>query len=134
MQDAGSVADLWLVASKRGSRSPRLSRPDRCAVCDLALAVGELALWHPGPRLVTCSGCSLDQPKVIEGPPGGSAQREYDRRHRQREEHARQKLGGLGVAVARMIDEPRAPRPGSKEPTARPASARDSPSCLTTTA
>jgi hypothetical protein len=37
---------------------------------------------------------------------GASAQREYDRRHAQREARAREKLGVLGVFLARVTEEP----------------------------
>ncbi len=43
---------------------------------------------------------------VLEGAPGASAQREYQRRHDRREQHAREKLGVVGVALARVIAEP----------------------------
>lgn len=41
-----------------------------------------------------------------EGQPGASALREYDRRHATQERHARETLGGLGVLLSRLIDEP----------------------------
>lgn len=44
--------------------------------------------------------------EVVEGVAGASAQREYNRRHAQREDRAREKLGSLGVLLARVIDEP----------------------------
>jgi hypothetical protein len=51
---------------------------------------------------------SREQPKGpdLPGQPGASALREYERRHKRREQHAREKLGGLGVFLARVIDEP----------------------------
>jgi Nuclease-related domain len=51
---------------------------------------------------------SREQPKApdLPGQPGASALREYERRHKRREQHAREKLGGLGVFLARVIDEP----------------------------
>jgi hypothetical protein len=89
-----------------GSKSLRLRRPDRCAVCERELAAGDQALWHAASRVVTCVGCTLQSSEVAEGVPGASAQREYDRRHAQREARAREKLGGLGVLLARVTDEP----------------------------
>jgi nuclease-like protein len=94
------------MSSAAGSKSLRLSRPDRCAVCELDLAAGERALWHKGLRVVTCVGCSLAPQEVVEGVAGASAQREYNRRHAQRQDRAREKLGGHGVLFARVIDEP----------------------------
>jgi hypothetical protein len=115
----------------------RLRRPDRCVVCELELAAGQKALWYGGPRVVTCVGCRLEAPAVIEtaavaepsaavealsveGQPGASALREYERRHRAREQRARAKLGALGRLLARVVDEPQS---GSR-PSARVSRAR----------
>jgi hypothetical protein len=70
------------------------------------LDVGVEALWHRGPRVVTCLGCSFDGEPVVSGEAGASALREYERRQKPREDYAREKLGGLGVALARVIDPP----------------------------
>lgn len=94
------------MAAHDSSRLLRLSRVDYCAVCQAELAVGERALWDPGRRVVTCLNCTLPLPGVEAGNPGGSAREEYERRHRKREDHARDKLNGLGVFLARIIDEP----------------------------
>jgi hypothetical protein len=56
--------------------------------------------------VVTRVGCTLEPQEVVEGVGGASDQREYDRRHAHREDHAPEKLGGLGVLLARVIDEP----------------------------
>jgi hypothetical protein len=48
---------------------------------------------------------SPQEPPAVDRP-GASALREYERRHQQRENHARQTLGGLGGLLARVIDEP----------------------------
>jgi hypothetical protein len=47
---------------------------------------------------------------VTEGGAGASARREYERRHANREQYARERLGGLGVLLARVIDEPQSTR------------------------
>jgi hypothetical protein len=112
----------------------RLRRADSCVVCGLKLDVGQEALWYAGPRVVSCVGCRLEgpvvvdspavvdtptfaePPVVVEGPPvlegeaGASALREYERRRRKREEHARAKLGALGGVLARVVDEPQSTR------------------------
>lgn len=75
-------------------------------VCQRALAVGEEAIWHRDLRQVSCVGCPVDTGAVAEGTAGASALREYERRHRHREDHAREKLGGLGVVLPCVIDEP----------------------------
>lgn len=89
-----------------GSKRLRLRRADRCLACDRELAVGDEAVWHRDIRRVTCVGCRVDGRAVDEGTAGASALREYERRHRRREEHARERLGGLGALLARVIDEP----------------------------
>jgi hypothetical protein len=43
---------------------------------------------------------------VLEGNPGTSALREYERRRARREDEARRKLGRLGVALAALASEP----------------------------
>ena len=42
----------------------------------------------------------------MAGRAGASALREYERRHADRERHAREKLGELGVLLSRVIEEP----------------------------
>jgi hypothetical protein len=69
--------------------------------------VGDEAIWGRASRTLTCIGCDLADVPVVEGQPGASALREYERRHLAREHHAREKLGGLGVLLAKVIDEPR---------------------------
>jgi hypothetical protein len=94
------------MAAPPGSKSLKLRRPDRCAACSTDLATGTPARWYPGLRVVTCVGCTLEPPEIVEGVAGASAQREYDRRHAQREARAREKLGVLGVFLARVTEEP----------------------------
>jgi hypothetical protein len=84
----------------------RLRRADVCVVCDRQIEAGVEALWHRGPRVVTCLGCNLGGETVLAGEAGTSALREYERRQQRREDYAREKLGGLGVALARVIDPP----------------------------
>lgn len=94
------------VGHTEASRRLRLRRPDRCATCDAELPTGAEAIWYPGPRLVTCVDCVLAPPPVDAGTAGASALREYERRHKRREDHARQKLGVVGVGLAKVIREP----------------------------
>jgi hypothetical protein len=74
-------------------------------VCDCELAAGREAVWHRDLRKVTCLACSPAKAPAVSQP-GASALREYERRHERREQHARETLGGLGVVLARVIDEP----------------------------
>jgi hypothetical protein len=97
---------LGFMVSSGSSRRLRLRRADRCAVCGHDLAVGETALWNGQTRTVTCLECAIGDDAAIEGEAGASALREYEARRQRREEHAREKLGGLGALLARLIDEP----------------------------
>lgn len=74
-------------------------------VCGNELGVGQEAVWHRDIRRVSCLACS-PAPTADAGRAGASALREYERRHQRREQHAREKLGGFGVLLARVIDEP----------------------------
>jgi hypothetical protein len=94
------------VSASASKKWLRLRRSDRCAVCDHELAAGDEAIWDPVSRTVTCLACDLGEAPVVEGQAGASALREYERRRQRREHHAREKLGGLGVLLARVIDEP----------------------------
>ena len=67
-------------------------------------AAGERASWDPAAR--TVAGLASPGATGVEKTPGASAQREDERRHERREQHAREKLEILGVALARVIDEP----------------------------
>jgi hypothetical protein len=84
----------------------RLRRAGCCAVCGRELPAGERATWDPAARTVTCLGCEPADAAVLEGEAGASAQHEYDRRSRRREQHARHTLGVLGTVLAHVIDEP----------------------------
>ena len=84
----------------------RLRRADRCSVCSDQLDIGAEAIWHRDTRTVTCTACAGKVGQLFEGQPGASALREYNRRHQRREDHARQALGGPGVLLSRVIDEP----------------------------
>lgn len=94
------------VSASASTKWLRLRRPDRCVVCDHELAAGDEAIWDPVSRTVTCLGCDFGEAPVVEGQAGASALREYGRRRQRREQHARENLGGLGVLLARVIDEP----------------------------
>jgi hypothetical protein len=85
----------------------RIRYPGECVVCRCTLVVGEEALWDRGSRTLTCLTCASPPPAAVtEGEAGGSARREYDRRHAKREQYARERLGALGGLLARVIDEP----------------------------
>jgi hypothetical protein len=83
-----------------------LRRPDQCAVCGAQLEAGTHARWYAQEKVATCIGCDLEEPESLSGQAGASAQREYDRLRTAREEHARARIGSLGVALARVSGEP----------------------------
>ena len=130
---------MFGVGKTQGAKRLRLRRPDRCATCNKELAVGTEALWYQEPGLVTGLDCVLspqgvsrtvldaprtgnaeesdpvqepaaDVPPVDAGVAGASALREYERRRKQRADHARQKLGAIGVGLAKVIEEPQTTR------------------------
>ncbi len=104
----------------------RLRRPDRCARCSREFNPGDEALWYREVKLVTCLECPADPQlgsgtadptgvaEVQAGTAGASARREYDRRRQKREDDARERLGALGVVLARLIDEPQSTRAWQK--------------------
>lgn len=94
------------VSASASKKRLCLRRSDRCVVCGHELAAGDEAVWDRVSRTVTCLGCDLGEAPVVEGRAGASALREYERRRQRREQHAREKLGGVGVLLARVIDEP----------------------------
>src|SRR5690348_16485243 len=107
-----------------------LRRPDICAACAAELPIGTRAAWFAAAREVRCLSCVDDAPAAfvhelpldvaidrtppkVEAPPvavpaprgvgGASAQREYEKRSRRREERIRgahPRLGGLILALA----------------------------------
>lgn len=83
---------------------------DRCRLCSAKLAAGTEAEWDPGTRAVKCLSCASDGATVEPGQAGASALREYHHRHAAREEHARRRLGWVGVLLARVFEEPSSTR------------------------
>ena len=56
---------------------------------------------------MTCVACDFEgEAVVVAGEAGSSALREYERRQLHREDYAREKLGRLGVALARVVEPP----------------------------
>lgn len=118
---------MAVISATRPAKKLRLRRPDHCRVCSVELPIGTAAIWDPAARTVTCISCTqgtdgpppppadpgpagADLPRVDPGRPGASALREYQRRHDAREQHARDALGGLGVFLSKVIDEPASTR------------------------
>lgn len=82
----------------------RLRYAGRCAGCRRELAAGTVAMYDKDAKTVQCVDCA--GVPVVSGQAGGSAAREYQRRHDARENRIRAahpKLGGLILALS---DEP----------------------------
>lgn len=75
----------------------------RCQSCGNRLIAGDLDATGQVSDTIVCLICAGDRPK---GEAGGSAQREYDRRHQCRHDHAREALGLVGAMLAHVIEEP----------------------------
>lgn len=106
------------------ARRIRLRWQGHCAGCSRELAKGSYAWHHAMARTLRCDQCAGADPalqpqhvgdlevargaetEVATGAPGGSAQREYERRRQAREDRARRRLGALGVWIARLSGEP----------------------------
>lgn len=84
----------------------RLRWRGACAVCARELAQGSYAWHQAGTRALLCDDCAVIDAPADGGVAGASAQREYERRHRAREDRVRRVLGGLGVAIARVSGDP----------------------------
>ena len=108
---------------RRANAEPRFLRlryPARCAVCEAPVEARTQAWWFAATKEVVCTSCtptalandgqtveSATSPAaeaglISEGVAGGSAAREYRRRHDRREQHIRTahpKLGGLILAA-----------------------------------
>lgn len=81
----------------------------RCATCGRGLAKGERAEWDRERRVARCERCiaaGLAVPEIDRGEAGGSARREWQRRHDRREEHVRQQWGRLSGLVLAVTDDP----------------------------
>jgi len=114
----------------------RLRYAGTCNVCTSPLSPGTQAWWDGSSRTATCAECqagqsesgmpaSLPEPDLHEtvfdeqappmsGPAGGSALREYEKRHRRREEKIDQRWGRLAGVVKFLSDDPQSTRAWAK--------------------
>jgi hypothetical protein len=92
----------------------RLRYPATCSNCGGALAKGTEASWNRETKTATCAIC-LSAPEVAgaaaadaieRGEAGGSAAREWRRRHDRREEAIRSRYGKLSGVVLALSDDP----------------------------
>lgn len=91
------------------SRLLRLRYASTCSVCRIELSRGTEAYWDGGQKIVTCVGC-LEPATVMtaldRGRAGGSAAREWHRRHDKRETRVREQYGKLGGLVLAVTEDP----------------------------
>ena len=105
-----------LISATRPTKQLRLRRPDQCRVCSIELPIGTTAIWDPGARTVACLDCGGDEvaagpaAPIDSGQAGASALRKHQGLHEAREQRAREKLGGLGAFLTKVIDEPSSTR------------------------
>ncbi|MGH3008406.1 MAG: nuclease-related domain-containing protein [Gaiellaceae bacterium] len=90
----------------------RLRYPANCGSCGASLPRGDQAQWDRETKTATCLGC-LEPPAVVEveidrGKPGGSAAREWQRRHDRREAAVRARWGKLASLALALSDDPHA--------------------------
>lgn len=79
--------------------------PAKCASCGADLPKGSRAHWSREDKRATCATCAGEPEEIDHGVAGGSAAREWQRRHDRRERQVRNRWGKLaGVALARSED------------------------------
>ena len=82
-----------------------LSRDDECG-CGAFVPKGATAGWHRTRRVVICTACLETEaaPSAVEvGVPGGSLDREYERRTAAREKRVRNKHPRIGGLLLRLV-------------------------------
>jgi hypothetical protein len=107
----------------------RFHYPATCGTCGSDLAKGTEASWDRETRTATCLNCLGEAPRAIDAAPaaapvpaatvaevdkemlqrgeaGGSAAREWRKRHERREQSIRSRYGRLGGVVLALSDDP----------------------------
>lgn len=97
----------------QGEKTIKLRYPGRCVVCGRELGRGEQGVWDGASRTVRCVSCpagattaDATETSVDPGVAGASAKRKYERMHAAREQRARDRMGGVGVLLARATGDP----------------------------
>lgn len=102
------------IDDSMGEKLLRLRYPATCSSCGGALAKGTEASWNREAKTATCLRC-LGAPEVAtataaesieRGEAGGSAAREWRRRHDRREQAIRSRYGRLSGVVLALSDDP----------------------------
>jgi len=126
--------------ASQASRRMKLRYAGTCRHCGAKLAAGDVAIYDREARRVACLGCEaepsaapqpapvadwpyrprdteaeraaavVDEPEVVGGVGGASAQREYDRRSARREERVRARYPRLGGVILALVPEPQSTR------------------------
>jgi len=97
-----------------GTRAIRLRYAATCCSCNTELARGALAAWDREKKTATCSAClessaagASETPlEVDRGTAGGSARREFRRRHERREARIRERHKRLGSVILALSSDP----------------------------
>src|SRR4051794_2799643 len=92
----------------------RLRYPAVCSSCGGALPRGTAASWNREAKTATCAACvgapdAAGAPgagAIERGEAGGSAAREWQRRHARREKAVRSRYGRLSGVVLALSDDP----------------------------
>jgi hypothetical protein len=97
-----------------GARAARLRYPATCCSCSKELTRGTFAAWDRDKKTATCSECldslvasaSQTSVEVDRGVAGGSARREFQRRHERREFQIRERHKRLGGVILALSSDP----------------------------
>jgi hypothetical protein len=93
----------------------RLRYAGTCVLCGSALGRGQPAVYSRITRTVRCIVCGVAAPPTtdvprelphVDGAAGASARREFDRRHRGREERVRARAPRIGGLLLALFDDP----------------------------
>lgn len=87
----------------------RLRYPGRCRGCGSALERGAQAAWDKEAKVATCLRClspEVTEDVIDRGRAGGSAAREWQRRHDKREQAVRDRYGRLSGVVLAVTTDP----------------------------
>ena len=96
------------------ARAIRLRYAATCCSCNTELVRGALAVWDREKKTATCNAClessagrAAEAPlEVDRGTPGGSARREFQRRHKRREADIRERHKRLGGVILALSSDP----------------------------
>ncbi len=111
----GSGSALQLpIGAAMSEKLLRLRYPATCSSCGGALAKGTEAIWNREAKTVTCAICygapevsTAAAAEIERGEAGGSAAREWRRRHDRREQAIRSRYGKLSGVVLALSEDPR---------------------------